>query len=165
MPPMSRARLALACTLGLAAALALAGCTMWKEKPVTAWSSATGAEQFERLLWKDVQAKDWNSVEQHLASTFVSVTASGTRNRAATLEHWKQLSLDEYAMGEVQVAPSGDIAIVTYTVTLKGTYGGQPLPSGPYRIMTIWQKQKKGWAATAHTATLQAPAAAASSSR
>jgi len=161
---MSRVRLASACTLSLFAALALASCTMWKEKPVTAWSSATGAEQFERLLWKDVQAKNWNSVEQHLASTFVSVTASGTRDRAATLEHWKQLSLDEYAMGEVQVTPSGDIAIVTYTVTLKGSYAGQPLPPGPYRIMTIWQKQQKGWAATAHTATLQATAPTSSGS-
>ena len=158
MPPMSRSRLVLCGVLGLATALLLAGCTMWKEKPVTAWDGATGAEQFERLLWKDVQAKNWNSVEQHLAATFVSVTASGTRDRAATLEHWKQLSLEEYAMGDVQVAPSGDIAIVTYTVTLKGSYNGQPLPSGPYRIMTIWQKQKKGWAATAHTATPQASA-------
>jgi len=165
MPPMSRSRIASACGLGLAAALLLAGCTMWKEKPVTEWSSATGAEQFERLLWKDIQAKNWDSVEQHLAATFVSVTASGTRDRAAALEHWKQLSLEEYAMGEVQVAPSGDLAIVTYTVTLKGTSNGQPLPSGPYRIMTIWQKQKKGWAAIAHSATMQAAAPASSGSR
>lgn len=156
MPPMSRTRVASACGLGLAAALLLAGCTMWKEKPVTAWSGATGGEQFERLLWQDVQAKNWNSVEQHLAATFVSVTASGTRDRAATLEHWKQLTLEEYSMGEVQVTPSGDLMIVTYSVTLKGSYAGQPLPAGPYRVMTIWQKEKKGWVATAHSATLAA---------
>lgn len=156
MPPMSRARSVLAFSLCLLSALVFSGCTMWKEKPVTAWGAATGAEQFERLLWKDVQDKNWNSVEQHLAATFVSVTASGTGDRAATLEHWKQLSLEEYAMGEVQVTPSGDDAIVTYTVSVKGSYAGQPLPPGPYRVMTVWQKQKKDWAAVAHTSTPQA---------
>lgn len=42
-------------------ALALAGCTMWNQKP-TAWSSATGAEQFERLLWQEIQTKHWSEV-------------------------------------------------------------------------------------------------------
>jgi len=41
--------------------------------------------------------------------------------------------------------------VVTYSITLRGTFAGQALPSSPVLMMTVWQKQKAGWMAIAHS--------------
>jgi hypothetical protein len=40
---------------------------------------------------------------------------------------------------------------VSYTIAMRGTIAGQPLPSEPVRMMSVWQKQKAGWMAIAHS--------------
>lgn len=143
--------------LFLAAALALggilSGCTMWKKPATSSWSNATGAEQYERLLWQDIKAKDWTSVSQHLSSTFVDLDPSGTRDRDATMEHLKGIDIDDYSIGNMTVTPSGNDMVVTYTISLRGKQGGHPLPATSFRMMTVWQQMKKGWIAAAHSST------------
>ena len=36
-------------------------------------------------------------------------------------------------------------------IRLSGTAGSQPLPSAPQHMMTVWQQQKMGWMAIAHS--------------
>lgn len=153
--------------------LLFSGCTMWKEKP-TAWSNATGAEQFERLFWQDIKEKNWPDVETHLADTYVYQASAVIRDRDAALEHLKKLEIADYTLGEVQVhagglrpklpedckckVPSDEQAftvVITYTMDLKGTYEGQPLELSHVRMMSVWQQQKKGWTAIAHADSLQ----------
>src|SRR5262249_2331992 len=149
-----------------------AGCTMWKEKP-TAWSSATGAEQFERLFWQDVKDKNWTDVEAHLASSYVYQSSGALRDHDAALEHWKKLEIADYVLGNVEVhlgglppkgpdgcnckmeEPQSYTIVVTYTMDLKGTYEGQPLELSHVRMMSVWQQQKKGWETIAHADSLQ----------
>jgi len=38
---------------------------------------------------------------------------------------------------------------------LNGTAGSQPLPSAPQHMMTVWQQQKAGWVAIAHSVSQQ----------
>jgi hypothetical protein len=136
----------------LFAALVLTACTMWTEHPVKAWSDATGGEGLERVFWQEVQTKNWTGLEQHLAGNFVSVTPEeGRLDRAGFLDHLKQANLEEYSLGDVQVEMNTQTLVVTYTITLRGTFKGQPLPSTPVHMMTIWQKQKAGWMAIAHS--------------
>jgi hypothetical protein len=144
---------------GLAAAVAAcSACTMWKEKAATSWSSATGAEQFERLLWRDVKDKRWAEVERRLAPSFVSLYSGGTRDRAATVDYLKSLSLTDYALGDFNTTANGADLVVTYTAQITGTYKGQPLPSAPIRMMTVWQQVTKSWLAIAHSeAVVNAP--------
>ena len=132
----------------LLAALLLTACG--SPRPNT-WSGATGAEQFERLFWQSVQKKDWNQLEHHLASTYVMVTGSGRLERAAALDHFKQLEVQDFSLGDVDVRPEGSDMIVTYSITLHGTASGQPLPAQPVQMMTVWQQVKHGWIAIAHT--------------
>jgi len=129
--------------------LLFAGCTKWAEKP-SAWSNATGAEQFERLWWQDVKEKNWDEVGSHLASTYVYQTSGTVRDRDATMEHLKKLEITDYALGEVELHPDGDSVVITYTMDLKGTYDGQPLQLSQTRMMSVWQQQKRGWAVIAH---------------
>jgi len=139
----------------LAAALAAgSGCTIWKEKPVNSWTSATGGEHFERLMWRDVKAQHWSDVESHLAPMFVSLYAGGTRDRAGTIDYLKSLTLADYTLGDFNTTSNGADMVVTYTAQVTGTYKGQPLPSEPIRMMTVWQQVTKNWVAIAHSETL-----------
>lgn len=128
-------------------ALGLTGCTMWEQKSTTAWSNATGAEQFERLFWQEIKAGNWTEVERRLSPTFVEVTASGVRDRAQALERLKALPLAGYSLGDVEVRPSGNDMVVAYTITLRASSGGETT----LRMMTIWQQVKGGWIAIAHS--------------
>ena len=150
---MPKARALFFC--GLAAVLAAcSACTLWKEKPVNSWSGATGAEQFERLLWRSVKEQHWAEVQAHLAPTFVSISSGGTRDRAATLDYLKSLALAEYTLGDFNTTSNGADMVVTYTARVSGTYQSQPLPSEPIRMMTVWQQVTKNWVAIAHSEAL-----------
>lgn len=127
----------------------LVACSAWKEKS-PAWANATGAEQFERLWWQNVKEKNWDEVEKHLAPTYVYQASGTTRDREASLQHLKNLEITEYELGDVQIHPNGDSVVITYTMYIKGTYEGQPLQLLHTRMMSVWQQQKRGWAAIAH---------------
>ena len=128
-------------------ALGLAGCTMWEQKQSTAWSSATGAEQFERLLWQEIKAKRWPEVERRLAPTFAEVTSTGSRDRGQALERLQALDLADYSLGDLAVRPAGDDMVVAYTITLRASSGAQ----ATLHMMTVWQQVKGGWIAIAHS--------------
>jgi len=140
--------LALVCALVLVAAPA---CTFFGEHPARALSEATGGEGLERVFWKDVAAGNWVEVERALASNYAGVTPGGTLDRAATLERYRQWQLKDYSLGDLKTEMNGNTFVVTYTITLSGTAGSQPLPSGPQHMMTVWQQQKRGWIVIAHS--------------
>jgi hypothetical protein len=143
--------LALMCELILAPA-----CTFYGEHPARTLSEATGGEGLERVFWKDVAGANWVEVERMLASNYIGVTPGGTLDRAATLEQYRQWRLKEYSLGDLKTELNGSTIVVTYTITLNGTAGNgtsgsQPLPSSPQSMMTVWQQQKAGWVAIAHS--------------
>lgn len=136
-----------------------AGCTFYGEHPARGLLDATGGEGLERVFWKDVQAAKWVEVERALASNYVGVTAAGTFDRSAALEHYRQWQLKEFALGDLKTELNGTTFVVTYSIVLKGSMnvtsgdgtGGQALPSTPQHMMTVWQQQKAGWVAIAHS--------------
>lgn len=138
----------------LALSVALTACTMWDKPKATTWANATGAEQFERLLWQEIKAANWAEVEMRLAPTFVVVSPGGVRDRAAEMAFLRRLALKDYALGEVEVRPSGTDMVVTYSMTLQASLDGDPLPTGPWRMMTVWQQVGTTWTAIAHSYSL-----------
>lgn len=133
--------------LPLIMVLALGGCTMWKERQSAAWNNATGAEQFERLLWQEIKARNWPEVERHLGSNLVVVVPTGMRDRAAQMEFLKGLEISDYSIGEMQVTPNGNDMVVTYTMTMQGTVSGEPIGQGPWRMLGVWQQVGTSWVA------------------
>lgn len=136
--------------VALLAALLLAGCTMWKERPAQTWKDATGGESLERVFWRDVKAKQWDQVEQHLAGNYVGLGPQGQFDHAAAVAHLKQLAIEDYSLGDFQVEMNTHTLVVTYSVTVRGTRSGQPMPATPMRMMSVWQKQSAGWIQIAH---------------
>ena len=136
----------------LSAIILLAGCTMWREHQVTEFKDATGGEGLERSFWREVKAKHWNVLEGHLAGNYVSFTPQeGRFDRVSMLAHLQKVQLDDFSLGDLQTELNTETLVVTYAITMRGTFDGQPLPSGPVRMMTVWQKQKTGWVAIAHS--------------
>lgn len=133
----------------------VSACTFYGDHPARSFSEATGGEGLERVFWKDVQASNWVQVDRSLASNYASVTPSGTLDRSAAMEQYRTWQLKDYAIGDLQTELNGTTIVVTYTITLHGTVNGpagsQPLPSAPQHMMTVWQQQKAGWVAIAHS--------------
>ena len=140
-------------------------CTFYGEHPARSLSEATGGEALERVFWKNVQASNWVEVERSLASNYAGVTPVGMLDRSAALEQYRRWQLKDYALGDLNTEMNGTTFVVTYTITLNGTFnaaagngaagngtaGSQPLPSTPQHMMTVWQQQKKGWVIIAHS--------------
>jgi hypothetical protein len=122
---------------------------MWEQKPTATWANATGAEQFERLLWQEIKAKNWAEVEHRMGPTLVEVTSTGVRDREQALERLKALDLADFSLGELEVRPDGSDMVVAYTITLRAASGSE----STLRMMTIWQQVKGGWVSVAHSET------------
>ena len=136
----------------LLSCLLLCACTMWKEHPVRSnWSEVTGGESLERSFWHDIKAKDWTELERHISGNYVAVTPQGRLDRAAALARLQQVHLDDYSLGDFQVEMNGSTLVVAYTLTLRGSLAGQPLPSSPVHMLGVWQHQKSGWVLIAHS--------------
>jgi Domain of unknown function (DUF4440) len=140
----------------------LTACTMWKEHKVQGWSDATSGEQLERLFWGDLKAKNWGDVEKHLASGFIYLSPHGTMDRATALEELKRIDVKDFSLGDFVTEQNGPDLVVTYTVSAQGMRAGEPLPSAPIHMMTVWQQIPHGWVAIAHSRVLVAGPAKAS---
>ncbi len=132
-----------------------ASCTFYGEHPARKLSDATGGEGLERIFWKDVVAADWTELGRLLASNYVGITPSGTIDREAALAQYRQWQLKSFSLGDVKTEMNGNTIVVTYSITVSGTAGSgsQALPSVPQQMMTVWQQQKSGWIAIAHSAS------------
>ena len=128
-------------------------CTFYGDHPAKAFTEATGGEGLERVFWKNMQAANWVELERAIASNYAGVTPGGTLDRTATLDQYRSWQLKDYSLGDLKTELNGSTIVVTYTITLNGTAGSQPLASGPQHMMTVWQQQKAGWVAIAHSVT------------
>ncbi len=132
--------------------LFLSGCAGGEPKHPT-WKSATGAEQYERLMWQAIRDKGWKEVEYHLAPTFVGVSAEGQAlDRAGWIEYWKSAQIKEFSLGEVSVHPAGTDMVVTFVLHLSGAAAGRSFPQRGLRLVSVWQQLKSGWTLTATSA-------------
>lgn len=104
------------------------------------WSNATGAEQYERLMWQSAASGNWRDFERRLAPAFVGVDASGKSfDRAGWIERWKNAGVHDFAPGEIQVQPAGPEMVLTYELNLGGA------SSQRLRVVSVWQQVKSGW--------------------
>jgi len=147
--------LLLSLMLGLMVMFAPA-CTFYGEHPARAMADATGGEGLERMFWKELASGNMVEVERALASNYVGTTPNGTLDRVATLDQYRQWKVKDYSLGDLKTEMNGNTIVVTYTITLNGTVAGgsggsQALASTPQHMMSVWQQQKRGWIAIAHS--------------
>ncbi len=124
----------------LIALLGCVSCTIW-EKPGRSWSGATGGEQLDRQLWREISAQNWEELRKHLASTFTLTTTAGSFDREGAIGEWKRWQAGNYSLGDFVVKPNGADMVVSYTMVQGAGEGG----ANAFRSMSVWQQVNGDW--------------------
>ncbi|HEV7857704.1 MAG TPA: nuclear transport factor 2 family protein [Pyrinomonadaceae bacterium] len=140
--------------------------------PAPAASPTTGATSAddaiiaqEKQVWDAIKNKDFDGFASMLADDQVYISNDGFHDKADTIKGVKALALTDVAFSDWKVTNlDKEAALVTYTLSTKGTANGKPLPSVPVRASTAWMKRNGKWVALYHQDTDVAPAPAPASS-
>ena len=127
----------------------------------------------DRQAWDAIKRKDSAAFADALADEFIDVTPVGIKNKAQTVDYVKTMELTDATLSDFKTVRLGKAAAaVTYTVRLKGSIGGRPIPENESAVRASTAKVWRGgkWLAVYHqTSSIEAappppsPAAAAAS--
>jgi ketosteroid isomerase-like protein len=104
-------------------------------------------EKAIRVLNEAFEKQDAEAIKRLTTADHVAVTAyyGGPQTRDEQLKLLKDLKLTEYSAGKMKVTALGkDAALVTYSLTLKGTFKGQPIPTRSF-ASAVWVKREGQW--------------------
>jgi hypothetical protein len=128
--------------------------------PTTAATSANDAIiAQEKQVWDAIKNKDFDGFASMLADDQIYVSDDGSHDKADTIKGVKELALTDVALSDWKVMNlDKEAALVTYTLNIKGTANGKPLPPVPMHASTAWMKRNGKWMALYHQDTEVAPA-------
>lgn len=91
--------------------------------------------------------RDADKIQRLITDNHVAITSyyGGPQNKAEQLKTLPDLKMSEYSSTDVKVTLlDKDTALVTYALTLKGTYKGKELPAKNYAA-AVWVLQGGKW--------------------
>ena len=141
----------------LAAALAtvgLSGCTIYGEKKPPTLKSTTSAEQFERLFWSAVKAKNWQQIPGMLAANVMYNVGGKVLSKGQVLPYLQGLNIGDFTITNMVVKPNGADMTVNYTLQISPASG----PLQTFTAISVWQQVGSGWILIVHTEQPQSPA-------
>jgi hypothetical protein len=139
----------------LAAALAtvgLSGCTIYGEKK-PALKSTTSSEQFERLFWSAVKAKNWQQLPGMLAANVMYHVGGKVLSKDQVVPYLQGLNIADFTITNMVVKPNGVDMNLSYTLQLSPAGG----PLQTLTAVSVWQQAAQGWILIAHTQQPQSP--------
>lgn len=105
----------------------------------------------EKQLWDTLKNRDHDAFAKMMSSDSVYVSSDGVHDKTATVNGVKPFAPTEVNLSDWKsIVLDKDAAVVTYTLNVKGTSGGQPLPPGAMRASTAWIKRGAEWVAVFH---------------
>ena len=108
----------------------------------------------EKEIWDNIKKKDPEAFAAMLAEDFVYISSDGVYDKAGTVNGIKQIAPTDITLSDWKtVMVNKDAAIVTYTVEMKGTSGGQPIPPGAQRAGSLWVNRGGKWVGVFHQDT------------
>jgi hypothetical protein len=117
----------------------------------TGGANAAEVTAREKQLWDALKNKDHEAFGKMLASDSIYVSSDVIGDKAATINGVKDFAPTEVNLSDWKtIVLDEDAVVVTYTVNVKGTAGGQPLPPGAMRGSTAWVKRGAEWLAVYH---------------
>lgn len=136
-------------------------------KPVETKSAGPASEADiitkEKAAWDAFRKKDGDALGKLMAPEYIEVVDVGVQDKAASIAGIKDFDVTDVTFAEWKMLPvDKDAVIITYTVTVKGTYKGQAIPTGPYREASAYVNRNGEWLAIYYQETLSRPPMAAS---
>jgi ATP/ADP translocase len=137
-----------------AVVVCLSGCTVYGVKKTPTLKTTTSAEQYERILWSAVKAKNWGQVPGMLAANVIYSVGGKVLSKDQVVPYLKGLNLADYTITGMVVKPNGTDMTLNYTLQLS-TVGG---PVQTFTAISVWQQAGAGWILIVHTEQPQSPA-------
>jgi len=137
----------------LAAAMSLSGCTVYGVKNPPTLKSTTSAEQYERIFWSAVKAKNWQQVPGLLAANVMYSAGGKVLTKDQVVPYLQGLNLTDFAITSMVVKPNGPDMNLNYTLQLSSAGG----PPQTLSAISVWQQVAQGWILTVHTEQPQTP--------
>ena len=131
----------------LAAAMTLSGCTVYGVKNPPTLKSTTSAEQYERIFWSAVKAKNWQQLPGMLAANVMYSAGGKVLAKDQVVPYLQGLNLTDFTITAMVVKPNGPDMTLNYTLQLS-TGGGPPQT---FSAISVWQQVAQGWILTVHT--------------
>jgi hypothetical protein len=105
----------------------------------------------EKAIWDKIKTKDSDGFAGMLADDFIYIAGDGIYDKAGTVNGVKNLDMTDLTLSDWKVVMlDKDAAAVTYTVHMKGTSNGQPIPDRPLRASSAWVKRGDKWVGVYH---------------
>jgi hypothetical protein len=139
----------------LAAAMAaagLSGCTFYGEKKPPTLQSTTSAEQYERLYWAAVKAKNWQQLPGMLAANVMYLAGGKVLSKDQIVPYLQGLNISDFTITNLVVKPNGTDMTLSYTLQISSATGLQT-----FTAISVWQQVAKGWILIAHSEHPQLP--------
>ncbi|HTZ57464.1 MAG TPA: DUF4440 domain-containing protein [Acidobacteriaceae bacterium] len=130
----------------LAITVTLSGCTLYGPQKNPSLKSTTSAEQYQRLFWGAVKAKNWQQLPGMLAANVVYSAGGKVMSKDQVLAYLQGLNVSDFAITQMVVKPNGPDMTLSYTLQLPNT-GGQPQT---LQAIAVWQQVSSGWILTAY---------------
>lgn len=121
----------------------------------TAPISEADAIAREKATWDAIKKKDSDAFANLLASDYIEAGGDGVFDKAGIVAYLKDLTLNEVTFADWKLMPiDKDALLLTYSVTIKGTFKNQAIPPGPYRAGSAWVNRDGKWLAIYYQETL-----------
>lgn len=124
---------------GTAAALGIAGCTLFPEQKNPTLATTTSAEQNERLFWQFAGKRQWDKIQPLLAANLVCTLPGKTLTREQIVPYLQSLNATGYLVSDVTVKPNGSDMTVTSTLQVQSAGTTRTVS-----VVSVWQQVKGG---------------------
>ena len=136
----------------LAAAMSLSGCTIYGAKKTPTLKSTTSAEQYERIFWSAVKAKNWQQIPGLLAANVMYSAGGKVLSKDQVVPYLQGLNIADFTITGMVVKPNGPDMTLSYTLQLPSA-GGQ---AQTLAAISVWQQVSSGWILIAYCEQPQA---------
>ncbi len=105
----------------------------------------------EKAIWDAIKTKDYAGFEGMLADNFVEVLSEGVIDKAGSLAGVKQFEPSEINFSDWKfLSIDKDLFLVVYTVSVRGKFAGEEVPSDPVRSSSVWVNRGGKWLGAYH---------------
>ena len=131
---------------------ALTGCTVYGDKKPATLKSTSSAEQYERILWSEVQDKHWEKIPGLLSNNVMYSIDGKVMSKDQVLSYLQSEKIAGVSITNMVVKPNGPDMTLNYTLQLSLAGG----PPQTFTAVSVWQQVGSNWILIAH---MEQPAA------